>query len=199
MAFNHAYGGVIGFPPDRWADWYARWVDCQTGERFYRYLKDVERYILVGEVSYHLDGELGGFICDVIVPASLRGRGYGAQGLALLCGAARANGVARLYDDLIDLLFRVLPRRFEPLGNPGQRENAHGTLLGILRQLAASSIIPLQFFAIQRNVFFHNLCLLFPLGLELYEYHFLDRRRDGSAYWPEDNWREAYGSYLETA
>jgi hypothetical protein len=34
---------------------------------------------------------------------------------------------------------------------------------------------------------------------ELYEYRFLDRRRDGSAYWPEDNWREAYGSYLETA
>ncbi len=100
MAFNHAYGGVISFPPDRWADWYARWVDCQTGERFYRYLKDVERNILVGEVSYHLDGELGGFVCDVIVPASLRGRGYGARGLALLCEAAKANGVARLYDNI---------------------------------------------------------------------------------------------------
>ena len=34
-----------------------------------------------------LDEELGGYVCDVIVPAGLRGRGYGYQGLALLCQA----------------------------------------------------------------------------------------------------------------
>ncbi len=37
---------------------------------------------------------------SVIVPAAYRGRGYGSQGLALLCEAARANGVARLWDDI---------------------------------------------------------------------------------------------------
>lgn len=100
MAFNHACGGVISFPPERWADWYARWVGCETGERFYRYLKEEALDAFVGEVSYHFDGELGGYLCDVIVPADCRGKGYGAQGLALLCEAARANGVARLYDNI---------------------------------------------------------------------------------------------------
>ena len=32
---------------------------------------------------------------------------------------------------------------------------------------------------------------------ELYEYRCLGRRRDGSAYWPEEDWREAYGAYIE--
>ena len=32
---------------------------------------------------------------------------------------------------------------------------------------------------------------------ELYEYRFLGRRRDGSAYWPEEDWREAYGAHIE--
>lgn len=33
---------------------------------------------------------------------------------------------------------------------------------------------------------------------ELFEYRFLGRRRDGSAYWLEPGWREAYGEYMET-
>lgn len=33
---------------------------------------------------------------------------------------------------------------------------------------------------------------------ELFEYRFLDRRRDGSAYWPEPGWRDVYGIYMET-
>ena len=27
MAYNHAYGGTIRFPRERWVDWYARWVE----------------------------------------------------------------------------------------------------------------------------------------------------------------------------
>lgn len=100
MAYNHAYGGTIAFPRERWADWYARWVENASGERFYRYLYDPEADRFVGEVSYHFDGELDGYVCDVIVPAGLRGRGYGYQGLALLCGAAKENGVARLLDHI---------------------------------------------------------------------------------------------------
>ena len=47
-----------------------------------------------------LDEELGGYVCDVIVPAGLRGRGYGYQGLALVCQAAKDNGVPRLLDNI---------------------------------------------------------------------------------------------------
>ena len=100
MAYNHAYGGTIDFPRERWADWYRRWVEDGSGERFYRYLYDPRADAFVGEAAYHFDGELNGYICDVIVPAAFRGRGYGGQGLALLCGAAKENGVDRLYDNI---------------------------------------------------------------------------------------------------
>ena len=98
MSFNHAFGGTVAFPRERWADWYERWVGGCTGERFYRYLQDGGDF--VGEVSYHWDGGLSGYVCDVIVPAACRGRGYGRRGLALLCEAARANGIPGLYDNI---------------------------------------------------------------------------------------------------
>ena len=100
MAYNHAYGGTIRFPRERWVDWYARWVEDGTGERFYRCLRRESDGALVGEAAYHWDEELGEFICDVIVEARYRGRGYGRQGLALLCEAARDQGVARLCDNI---------------------------------------------------------------------------------------------------
>ena len=34
---------------------------------------------------------------------------------------------------------------------------------------------------------------------ELFEYKLLGRRRDGSAYWAEEGWRERYAAYLEEA
>lgn len=34
---------------------------------------------------------------------------------------------------------------------------------------------------------------------ELYEYQFLGRQRDGSAYWAEEKWRERYSEYLQEA
>lgn len=97
MAYNHAYGGVIGFPPERWKDWYDRWLAEPNGARFYRYLR-TRAGELVGETAYHFDGEK--YLCDVIVSAWYRGRGYGSQGLELLCAAARENGVERLYDNI---------------------------------------------------------------------------------------------------
>lgn len=100
MAYNHAWGGTIDFPRERWADWYGRWVEDASGQRFYRYLYDPQEEAFVGEAAYHFDGELNGYICDVIVPAACRGRRYGRQGLALLCAAAKANGVERLYDNI---------------------------------------------------------------------------------------------------
>lgn len=100
MAFNHAYGGTINFPKERWEDWYARWVEDATGQRFYRYLYDAGQDAFVGEVAYHFDGELDAYICDVIVPAAHRGRGYGTQGVTLLCQAAKERGVCCLQDDI---------------------------------------------------------------------------------------------------
>lgn len=32
---------------------------------------------------------------------------------------------------------------------------------------------------------------------ELFEYKFLGRHRDGSAYWLEESWRERYSEYME--
>ena len=99
MAYNRAWGGVIAFPEEDWADWYAYWIACPEGKRFYRYLK-AESGDFVGEIAYHFDASLGGFAADVIVFAPYRGRGSGAEGLELLCAAAKENGVSVLYDDI---------------------------------------------------------------------------------------------------
>lgn len=100
MAFNHACGGTIPFPEERWAAWYAKWVEDESGGRFYRYLYEPSIQKFVGEAAYHYDGEEGEFLCDVIVAAAYRNRGYGRQGLELLCEAAKAGGVERLCDDI---------------------------------------------------------------------------------------------------
>lgn len=99
MAYNHTYGGTIGFPRERWADWYRRWV-ANPDHRFYRYLYAPEADAYVGETAYHFDAGLDGYVCDVIVHAAHRGRGYGGQGLELLCEAAKDHGIPRLYDDI---------------------------------------------------------------------------------------------------
>ena len=100
MAYNHAYGGTIDFPRERWADWYARWLEDQTEERFYRYLRRETDGAFVGETAYHYDSEFGEYVCDVLVSAQYRGLGFGRQGLALLCAAAKENGVKRLVDNI---------------------------------------------------------------------------------------------------
>ena len=100
MAYNRQWGGVIPFPKERWSDWYARWIDGDEGKRFYRYLLADEAKRFVGETAYHYDDSRGLFLCDIIVHAKYRGRGYGAEGLRLLCEAAKANGIAALYDDI---------------------------------------------------------------------------------------------------
>lgn len=100
MAYNRAWGGTIDFPRERWEDWYRRWLEDSSGVRFYRYLYAPQLNAYVGETAYHLDEELGGYICDVIVSAQYRGRGYGTYGLSLLCQAAKANGVPRLLDNI---------------------------------------------------------------------------------------------------
>ena len=99
MQYNHAWGGTISFPEERWQDWYDRWIVHTEGDRYYRYLKN-EDGEFVGEIAYHFDCDLNGYIADVIVHAKYRNRGYGGQALEMLCDVARENGVSVLYDDI---------------------------------------------------------------------------------------------------
>ncbi len=99
MSYNHAWGGTIPFPEDKWNDWYDYWITNHENKRYYRYLKNpANRY--VGEIAYHYDDDRCIFVADVIVPAAQRGIGYGGRGLELLCEAAQKNGVTLLYDDI---------------------------------------------------------------------------------------------------
>ena len=98
MSYNHAWGGAIPFPVEKWNDWYQHWiVKCQN-ERFYRYVKNGEEFI--GEIAYHYDNELDGYIANVIIHAKYRGLGYGSEALDLLCSLAKENGITTLYDDI---------------------------------------------------------------------------------------------------
>ena len=98
MSYNHAWGGTIPFPKEDWKDWYDWWVVNHDNKRYYRYLKDENGF--VGEIAYHYDSEYDGYVADVIVLAKYRGKGYGAEGLRLLCAAAKEKGITALYDDI---------------------------------------------------------------------------------------------------
>lgn len=98
MAYNHAWGGTIPFPKEDWEDWYDYWVVNHEGKRYYRYLKDENGF--VGEIAYHYDSEYDGYVANIIIHSKYRGQGYGAQGLTLLCEAAKAAGITELYDDI---------------------------------------------------------------------------------------------------
>ena len=100
MSYNHHWGGTIPFPEETWQDWFDYWVTNPEGKRFYRYLQDETNGEFVGEIAYHYDSERRINIADVIVYAQYRGKGFGEQGLLLLCDAAKANEVEILYDDI---------------------------------------------------------------------------------------------------
>ena len=100
MSYNDAWGGTIPFPKEDWEDWYDYWMNAPESRMYYRYLYDDTAGCFVGEIAYHFDEDRNIHICDVIVLAKYRGRGYGSEGLRLLCEAARENGIAVLYDDI---------------------------------------------------------------------------------------------------
>ena len=99
MSYNHAWGGTIPFPEEKWRDWYDHWIAEPENRRFYRYLRSDEDGF-VGETAFHYDSELDGYIADVIIYSAFRNRGYGGEGLDLLCAAARESGIDVLYDDI---------------------------------------------------------------------------------------------------
>ncbi len=99
MAYNHAWGGAIPFPEERWKDWHDHWIVHHQNQRYYRYLKD-EKNHYVGEIAYHYDSELEGYVANVIIFSAFRGKGCGSQALDMLCSAAKENGISVLYDDI---------------------------------------------------------------------------------------------------
>lgn len=101
MKYNHNYGGTISFTKDKWEKWYERWILSNTNDYFYRYIFDCEQKEFVGEAAYHKDSNSGRYICDVIVMAKYRNRGYGKKGLLALLDAAKQNGINTLYDDIL--------------------------------------------------------------------------------------------------
>ena len=111
MSYNRAFGGTIPFPEEKWKDWYARWVDNSDGKRYYRYVKN-ENGDFVGEIAYHYNEEIGGYVANVVIYSKFRGLGLGSRALDALCANAKSNGVSVLYDDIAvdnpaaDMFFR---------------------------------------------------------------------------------------------
>lgn len=99
MSYNNAWGGTIPFPKEDWESWYSAWVNPSDEKHFYRYLKNEEGEF-VGEIAYHIKGERNMCMADVIIAAKYRGKGYGKEGLLLLCEAAKTNGIACIYDNI---------------------------------------------------------------------------------------------------
>lgn len=98
MSYNHAYGGTIAFPREKWALWHKKWITEHEGKRFYRYLAEGDTFI--GEVAYRFDEESRRWLADVLIHAPHRGKGYGRKALLLLCEAARKNGIETLCDEI---------------------------------------------------------------------------------------------------
>lgn len=44
MSYNHAYGGTIPFPKERWSSWHDRWIANHEGKRFYRYIRALKKF-----------------------------------------------------------------------------------------------------------------------------------------------------------
>ena len=98
MSFNNAYGGTIAFPKERWDSWYKSWLEDDNGKHYYRYLIN-EDSEYVGEIAYHFNGD-NLFIADILIYNEFRNKGYGKEGLNILCEIAKSNGLETLYDDI---------------------------------------------------------------------------------------------------
>lgn len=130
MAYNHSYGGTVDFAPERWADWYARWVQDESGAHFYRYVYSERRGCFVGSAAYFYLPELQGYVVDLLIHARWRGQGLGRAALRLLCAAAKANGLDCLWDDI--LADNPSIRLFEQEGFVRMGRTSDGVAEGIL-------------------------------------------------------------------
>lgn len=100
MSYNHAWGGTIPFPKEKWKEWFDRWVGNPSEERFYRYITIDNSRVFIGEAAWHHDTEQDLWLIDVIIHSMYRGRGYGKTALRLLCDEAKKHGIHVLHDDI---------------------------------------------------------------------------------------------------
>ena len=85
MAYNAPWfppDGCLPFPESEWDQWLERWTGHEP-ERFCGFLAD-EAGVLVGEICWYDHGEGMG----IVMLATRRGKGYGAEGLRLLIDRA---------------------------------------------------------------------------------------------------------------
>ena len=97
MSYNHHWGEVIAFPKDVWTKLYDYWIINAINKRYYAYLLN-ENDEFIGEIAYHFDGKH--YLANIIILVEYRNRGYGKEGLSILCNIAKENGIKELYDDI---------------------------------------------------------------------------------------------------
>lgn len=100
MSYNDAWGGTVDFPEENWKAYHENWVESDSNDYFYAYLKDDENDKLVGEIAYHYNKKMNMHLSNVIIRAKYRGRGYGKKALLLLCDIAKKNNIMTLYDNI---------------------------------------------------------------------------------------------------
>ena len=90
--------GCIDFPAEQWAERCAWWVGREP-ERFYALVRERATGKFVGEANYHYTPSDDRYEIGVVVSADCRGRGWGAQALALLLRRAfLCDGLPEVYN-----------------------------------------------------------------------------------------------------
>ena len=91
----HYDTGCIDFPKDRWEETFKKRIN---ENKYFSYIKDNDLNEFIGYVNYHYNKEENRYECGVLVEYSYLGKGYGKEGLKLLCDSAKSNGIKELYD-----------------------------------------------------------------------------------------------------
>lgn len=109
MSYNHAWGGTIPWPEDKWSGWYDHWITCHEGKRYYRYLKNEDGQF-VGEIAYHRDAETQHEIANVMIYSKYRKKAMGTR--RWLCCVPSRKTTGSPFSMMISPLTTQLPRSF---------------------------------------------------------------------------------------
>lgn len=102
MAYNAPWyppDGCVPFSMTEWPAFREKWIGREP-ERFYAYLQRESDGAFVGNVNFHRNPARDWWDMGIVIYAPERGKGYGSQGLRLLCDRAFLTvGIARLHND----------------------------------------------------------------------------------------------------
>ena len=62
------------------------------------YSEDEGEYI--GNIALSFDDKYQAYMCEVLVKAQFRGKGYGKEGLLILCEEATKRGISKICDNI---------------------------------------------------------------------------------------------------